>query len=82
MDMIDRQAALESIDRAVTREVARWSIEDLPSIDLIRCKDCKFWQDNNGGYPNMNCRWLEDETPDAEDFCSYGERRMDEQSNQ
>lgn len=41
--------------------------------DLIRCKDCKYWQDNNGGYPNTECRWGHDETPDADDFCSYAE---------
>ena len=45
---------------------------------VVRCKDCKFWQDNNGGYPNMNCRWFVDETPDADDFCSYGERKAEQ----
>ena len=49
----------------------------LPSAqpEIIRCKDCEFWQDNNGGYPNMNCRWIDDETPDAEDYCSYAKRK-------
>lgn len=42
---------------------------------VVQCKDCLYWQDNNGGYPNKNCRWREDETPDADDFCSYGERK-------
>ena len=50
-------------------------IEDAPSIDLVRCGECKHWQDNNGGYPTTECRWGHDETPDADDFCSYGERR-------
>lgn len=44
--------------------------------DVIRCKDCKYWQDNNGGYPHEECRWGKDETPDADDFCSYGERKQ------
>ena len=50
----------------------------LPSVDavpVVRCKDCRYWQDNNGGYPNEECRWREDETPDADDFCSYGKRK-------
>lgn len=50
----------------------------LPSVDavpVVRCKDCRYWQDNNGGYPNKECRWREDETPDADDFCSCGERK-------
>ena len=42
---------------------------------VVRCKDCKWWQDNNGGYPHEECRWGKDETPDADDYCSYGERK-------
>ena len=44
-------------------------------VPVVRCKDCKYWQDNNGGYPHEECRWGHGETPDANDFCSYGERR-------
>lgn len=43
--------------------------------ELIRCKDCKHWQDNNGGYPSEECKWRTDETPDADDFCSLAERK-------
>ena len=42
---------------------------------VVRCKNCLHWQDNNGGYPHDECRWDKDETPDADDFCSYGERK-------
>ena len=41
---------------------------------VVWCKDCVYWQDNNGGYPHEECRWGKDETPDAYDYCSYGER--------
>ena len=44
-------------------------------IKVVKCKDCKYWQDNNGGYPHEECRWGKNETPDADDYCSYGERR-------
>lgn len=44
-------------------------------VEVVRCKDCRYWQDNNGGYPHEECRWGKDETPDADDFCSYGERK-------
>lgn len=37
---------------------------------LVRCKNCCYWQDNNGG-PHPECRWGHDETPDANDFCSF-----------
>lgn len=46
--------------------------------DLVRCEDCKYWQDNNGGYPNIECRWGKDETPNADDFCSFAERKESE----
>lgn len=51
---------------------------DAPAADVepvVRCKDCKYWQDNNDGYPHEECRWGHGETPDANDFCSYGERK-------
>ena len=50
----------------------------MPAADVapvVRCKDCKYWQDNNDGYPHEECRWGHGETPDANDFCSYGERK-------
>lgn len=43
--------------------------------ELIRCKDCVYWQDNNDGYPHKYCKWNHDETPDPDDFCSAGERK-------
>ena len=44
-------------------------------VSVVYCKDCKFWQDNNGGYPHPDCRWVRIETPDADDYCSLGERK-------
>ena len=52
--------------------------EYLPTVDAVpvtRCKYCKYWQDNNDGYPHEECRWGHGETPDDNDFCSYGERK-------
>lgn len=43
------------------------------SETLDRCKDCRFWQDNNGGYPNPDCPWGKEETPNPDDYCSFGE---------
>lgn len=42
---------------------------------VVFCRECKYWQDNNGGYPNPECRWGHDETPDPDDYCSYGEKK-------
>jgi hypothetical protein len=46
--------------------------------EVVRCRDCAYWQDNNSGYPHEECRWGHGETPDADDFCSYGERKEGE----
>ena len=62
--------------KAVKRCIAMTPSEDV--IWVVRCKNCRFWQDNNGGYPHEECRWGRDETPDADDFCSYGERKENE----
>ena len=65
----------EGFDRGLDR--AQRAILDAPAADValvVRCKDCKYWQDNNDGYPHEECRWGHGETPDANDFCSYGER--------
>lgn len=63
-------------------------IKDAPTVDIVRCRDCKHWQpheqygydEDNGEYHDY-CRLLvpEDEyyafRRKADDFCSYGERR-------
>lgn len=57
-------------------------LEDVPTacdaVEVVRCKDCKYWQDNNGGYPRNECKWCGDETPDDADYCSCGERMEEE----
>ena len=63
---------------------AKKIIDTAPTVDavpVVRCKDCKYWQDNNDGYPHEECRWGHGETPDANDFCSYGERKNNGNEN-
>lgn len=58
-----------------------FDLSNYPTVDavpVVRCKDCEYYQDNNGGYPNEECRWGHGETPDEDDYCSYGVRRGDE----
>ena len=65
-----------------TDEEIEYAIDNIPTADVVevvRCKDCKYynnryavcehehWQDAEG--------WDEDVLPT--DFCSYGERRTD-----
>lgn len=63
---------------ATAKKLVRSILYRTSSADVapvVYCKDCKYWQDNNGGYPHEECRWGHGETPDANDFCSYGERK-------
>ena len=64
----------------------RWSkmirntVEELKEYSgLVRCKDCRFYWGNlsEDDTDEMygECRWDSDEMPNADDFCSYGERR-------
>ena len=47
-------------------------IEEAPSIDIVRCKECK-WAKANGTY--QWCGRLDSTAQiTADDFCSYGER--------
>ena len=48
-------------------------------VSVVRCKDCRFYWGNlsEDDTDEMygECRWDSDEMPNADDFCSYGERR-------
>jgi len=52
------------------------AIEDAPTIDIVRCGECKHWR----AYETWSeCeRWTDDPYESAktkaDDFCSYGER--------
>lgn len=81
-EYIEREAAIRVVkgqsSLTMTRSSLIDSISNIPAADVapvVRCKDCKYWQDNNDGYPHEECRWGHGETPDANDFCSYGERK-------
>ena len=59
------------------------TIGKLPAADavpVVRCKDCKWFVDNNGG-EWYGCKMFQvvritpEDAPKPDDFCSYGERR-------
>lgn len=54
-------------------------IDNAPSIDIVRCKECKYFIDNltedDTDEAYDSCRWdWSRKIPTADDFCSYGER--------
>ena len=52
------------------RKTLKDFIDDAPSIDIVRCQDCKYWVYNFNGCSRNPCTepWY------ATDFCNYGER--------
>lgn len=81
MRLIDADALPKYTGYALSADKVAMAVENAPTIDavpVVRCKDCRYYQDNNGGYPNADCKWCKDETPDANDYCSCGERNEKE----
>lgn len=51
-------------------ELIRDKVKEMPMVDIVRCKDCKYWDvDNDVGFcvRTEECDW------NADDFCSRGE---------
>ena len=64
------KAESEACFYALEDVVSVTDIEEAPSIDIVRCQDCKYWVYNFNGCARNPCTepWY------ATDFCSYGER--------
>ena len=64
------------------QDIEEW-LNNTPNIDavpVVRCKDCKWFADNNGGewygcYMFHVVRIAPEDAPKPDDFCSYGERK-------
>lgn len=65
---------------------ARRALCEIPAADVapvVRCKGCKWFADNNGGewYGCQMFRVVQttpEDAPKPDDFCSYGEPKMQE----
>ena len=96
MDLIDRQAAIDALleevrlvdgyyvenDEVIDKDDAVEAMRLLPSAqpEIIRCKDCKWW--SNDDYrecssPNYDDGYV---TP-AGFYCGYAEGRTDERTD-
>ena len=45
--------------------------------ELVRCKECRYWQEYKDEHFCNNMYGLHEDT-NADDFCSYGERKESE----
>ena len=60
-------------------------VNEIPTVDaveVVRCKDCKHWKPITEHIPHMECdifcgAYEHGYPTNADDFCSYGERRTD-----
>ena len=67
---------------AVVEELCHKHTEEIASMpSVVRCEDCKYWLSDkpikNKWFQNGEtdqCKWRTDESPNHDDFCSYGER--------
>ena len=86
-DLISRKALLAEYDRVHIGAPggARKLIEEAQSVDaveVVRCKDCKWYKEGKYLAPNKFCYRLKDRSGEHigynfsdDDFCSYGERK-------
>ena len=83
-EYIEREAAEDAAGEAYLKGLNPvWAVRDVPTADVapvVRCKDCKWFVDNNGG-EWYGCKMFQvvritpEDAPKPDDFCSYGERR-------
>ena len=77
-EYIDRDNALKRLlfSMCVTgyQHEAMHAISNMPTIDIVFCKDCKNYKTGKDYEPYCNHIKGLDEAKDN-DFCSYGERR-------
>ena len=83
-EYIEREAAEDAVGEAYLKGLNPvWAVRDVPTADVVpvvRCKDCKWFADNNGGQW-YGCKMFQvvritpEDAPKPDDFCSYGERK-------
>lgn len=79
---IDADALMERWNKMSVRGRTEFDQEIMctPSIDIVRCKECKWWivamDENNSDEDYLKCSM--DKWPNADDFCSYGEIKESE----
>lgn len=70
--IVSSRETAEEIVRVIS--AIKHRIIDLPIIEIVRCKDCKHWNDFYSKCTKWTVDTYEQAQTNAEDFCSYGER--------
>ena len=70
VDMFENCRNCKLLDEEQVREI----IDSAPTIDIVRCEECKYWHKNRKEGDGINvfdvCYDFQ-----ADDFCSYGCRK-------
>lgn len=85
MRLIDADALLrETKERDMSLTVTEWDIKNAPTVDaveVVRCRECVHWSNEVGiCWCDMHSHFKGEDWNmfDADDYCSYGERRNDD----
>lgn len=83
MRLIDADALKQADFRDYSNTDVMCAVDEQPTIDavpVVRCSECKFrntsWYDKRDMLESF-CRWDRDESPNDDDYCSYGVRLED-----
>ena len=80
-DLIDRDAVERIITSALNEFVTEVrntlngigvAVSDMPSIEVVRCKDCRYF---NNTFPLLHMCNVSGMKMETDDYCSYGERK-------
>ena len=83
-DLIDRQAAIDAIGEVhpldYNARSTKARIEQLPTIEIVRCRECKRWNtvlDRNKAEYGLCQNRSQLEATKADFYCADGERRSE-----
>ena len=87
MRLIDEAALIEEAETGgwdTDTEELQVILKYVPTVDavsVVRCSECRFrntsWYDKRDMLESF-CRWDRDESPNDDDYCSYGEKMESE----
>ena len=82
--------AMEALDMAInslkTDEAYQLEYEDRDCVEVIRCKNCKWWKDSDGAYrrgcnAESKCPISHIEVYEGNGYCFLGERKEQTDGN-
>jgi hypothetical protein len=81
-EYIEKEALIENLNQFAPEHynaLVNMLITKQPAADVVavvRCKDCKYYGDT--AYGDMCKCWEDWLSTEDDDFCSYGERRVED----